>query len=75
MIVDRIIVKNEEEFYNRMADAIQIAFYEGKGELYIQNVESNERTIFNTNFQLDNLDFLEPNIHLFSFNNPYGVKW
>jgi len=73
LIVDRIVVKNEEEFYNRIADAIQIAFYEGKGELYIQNVESNERTIFNTNFQLDNLDFLEPNIHLFSFNNPYGA--
>ncbi|WMW78462.1 excinuclease ABC subunit UvrA [Flavobacterium sp. 20NA77.7] len=73
LIVDRIVVKNEEEFYNRIADAIQIAFYEGKGELYVQNVESNERTIFNTNFQLDNLDFLEPNIHLFSFNNPYGA--
>lgn len=73
LIVDRIVVKNEEEFYNRMADALQIAFYEGKGELYIQNVESNERTVFNTNFQLDNLDFLEPNVHLFSFNNPYGA--
>lgn len=73
LIVDRIVVKNEEEFYNRIADAIQIAFYEGKGELYVQNADTNEKTVFNTNFQLDGLDFLEPNIHLFSFNNPYGA--
>lgn len=73
LIVDRIVVKNEEEFFNRIADAIQIAFYEGKGELYIQNADTNEKTVFNTNFQLDGLDFLEPNIHLFSFNNPYGA--
>lgn len=73
LIVDRIVVKNEEEFFNRIADAIQIAFYEGKGELYLQNADTNEKTVFNTNFQLDGLDFLEPNIHLFSFNNPYGA--
>lgn len=73
LIVDRIVVKNEEEFFNRIADAIQIAFYEGKGELSVQNADTNEKTVFNTNFQLDGLDFLEPNIHLFSFNNPYGA--
>ena len=27
LIVDRIVVKNEEEFYNRLADAVQTAFY------------------------------------------------
>jgi excinuclease ABC subunit A len=26
---------------------------------------------FSGNFELDGLTFLEPNIHLFSFNNPY----
>src|SRR5574343_333953 len=73
LIVDRIVVKNEEEFFNRIADAIQIAFYEGKGELSVQNADTNEKTVFNTNFQLDGLDFLEPNINLFTFNNPYGA--
>ena len=28
LIVDRIVVKEEEEFYNRLADAVQTAFYE-----------------------------------------------
>jgi excinuclease ABC subunit A len=30
LIIDRIVVKAEEEFYNRLADAVQTAFYEGR---------------------------------------------
>lgn len=73
LIVDRIVVKTDEEFYNRLADAVQTAFYEGKGMCYLQSVDAQERIDFNTNFTLDGLSFLEPNIHLFSFNNPYGA--
>lgn len=73
LVVDRIVVQSDEEFLNRIADSIQIAFYEGKGELYLQEPEKVNRKVFNSNFQLDGLDFLEPNIHLFSFNNPYGA--
>ncbi len=73
LVIDRIVVKDDEEFYNRLADAIQTAFYEGKGECMLQNADSNEQFKFNTNFILDGLTFLEPNIHLFSFNNPYGA--
>ncbi len=73
LIVDRIVVKTEEEFYNRLADAIQTAFYEGKGVCYLQEVASQNRMEFSANFELDGLTFLEPNIHLFSFNNPYGA--
>ncbi len=73
LIIDRIVVRHEEDFYNRVADAIQIAFYEGKGECFLQNVDTNKMIDFNINFTLDGQDFLEPNIHLFSFNNPYGA--
>ncbi len=73
LIVDRIVVKTEEAFYNRLADAIQTAFYEGKGVCYLQEVASQNRMEFSANFELDGLTFLEPNIHLFSFNNPYGA--
>jgi excinuclease ABC subunit A len=34
LIIDRIIVKEEDEFYDRLSDAIQTAFFEGKGECY-----------------------------------------
>jgi excinuclease ABC subunit A len=73
LIVDRIVVKDDEEFLNRLADAVQTAFYEGKGECYVQEVTTQKRLEFSTNFQLDGITFLEPNVHLFSFNNPYGA--
>ena len=73
LIIDRIVVKEEEEFYNRLSDAIQTAFFEGKGVCYLQEVDGNNRLEFSSNFELDNMTFLEPNVHLFSFNNPYGA--
>lgn len=73
LIIDRIVVKDDEEFLNRLADAVQTAFYEGKGECYVQEVATKKRLKFSTNFQLDGITFLEPNVHLFSFNNPYGA--
>ena len=56
-----------------MADAVQTAFFEGKGICFIENLEDNSKTEFSSNFELDGLSFLEPNLHLFSFNNPYGA--
>jgi excinuclease ABC subunit A len=73
LIIDRIIVKEEEEFYNRLSDAIQTAFFEGKGVCYLQEVDGKNKLEFSSNFELDDMTFLEPNIHLFSFNNPYGA--
>ena len=73
LIIDRIVVKDDEEFYNRLADAIQTAFYEGKGEIFLQEVGSGKRYTFSSNFELDGITFPEPNVHLFSFNNPYGA--
>ena len=73
LIVDRIVVKDEEEFYNRLADAVQTAFFEGKGICYLQELNSDKRFSYSNNFELDGISFLEPNVHLFSFNNPYGA--
>ncbi|MCG1036923.1 excinuclease ABC subunit UvrA [Polaribacter sargassicola] len=73
LVVDRIITKNDEDFYNRLADAIQTAFFEGKGVCFIENLADNNVTEFSNKFELDGMSFLEPNTHLFSFNNPYGA--
>lgn len=73
LVIDRIITKNDEDFYNRLADAVQIAFFEGKGELYIEVLSEGKITEFNNRFEADGDIFLEPNIHLFSFNNPFGA--
>ncbi|MDP4989513.1 MAG: excinuclease ABC subunit A, partial [Polaribacter sp.] len=73
LVIDRIITKNDEDFYNRLGDAIQTAFFEGKGTCFVENLETSKIVEFSNKFELDNLSFLEPNSHLFSFNNPYGA--
>ncbi|SFC82478.1 excinuclease ABC subunit A [Zunongwangia mangrovi] len=73
LVVDRVIKKDDEDFFNRLADAIEAAFFEGKGELYIETLSDNKLHHFSNKFELDGMSFLEPNVHLFSFNNPYGA--
>ncbi|WP_306014034.1 MULTISPECIES: excinuclease ABC subunit UvrA [unclassified Allomuricauda] len=73
LVVDRIIVKDDEDFYNRLANAVDNAFFEGKGECAIENLQTGEIKTFSNQFELDGMKFLEPNVHLFSFNNPYGA--
>ncbi len=73
LVVDRIITQDDEDFYNRLANAIDSAFFEGKGECIIEALSNAEQVTFSRNFELDGMSFLEPNVHLFSFNNPYGA--
>lgn len=73
LIIDRLVVRHEDDFYNRLSDAVDTAFFEGKGVLYLYDLSKSNRLEFNNKFELDGISFLEPNAHLFSFNNPYGA--
>ncbi len=73
LVIDRIIVQDDEDFFNRLANAVDTAFFEGKGQCLIEALETKKQTVFSNNFELDGMSFLEPNVHLFSFNNPYGA--
>jgi excinuclease ABC subunit A len=77
LVIDRIVVNpetsGEEDFFNRLADAVQTAFYEGKGICFLQELNTDKKFTYSSNFELDGIQFLEPNVHLFSFNNPYGA--
>ena len=77
LVVDRIVINKEneddEDFLNRLADAIQTAFYEGKGKCTLASADGDERYVFSNSFDRDGMTFLEPNVHLFSFNNPFGA--
>ena len=66
-------MRHDEDFQHRLADAVDTAFFEGKGECYIQEIDGVVQTHFSNRFELDGITFLEPNVHLFSFNNPYGA--
>ncbi|WP_430468285.1 excinuclease ABC subunit UvrA [Winogradskyella ouciana] len=73
LVVDRIVYKDDEDFLNRLADAIETAFFEGVGTCIVESLSDGKQTTFNNKFELDGMTFLEPNAHLFSFNNPYGA--
>ena len=73
LVVDRVVVQTGEDFINRLSDSVQTAFYEGKGECILENVRSGEQLYFSNRFEKDGITFMEPNIHFFSFNNPYGA--
>ena len=71
ILIDRIVVDEEEETLSRIADSVQIAFFEGKGDCFVEHEES--QTFFCDRFELDGIKFEEPTPNFFSFNNPYGA--
>ena len=74
LVVDRIVVKHDDEdFLNRLGNAVDNAFFEGKGRCIVEELDSGKQSEFSSLFELDGMRFLEPNVHLFSFNNPYGA--
>lgn len=73
LVIDRVTTQDDESFYHRLADSVQTAFFEGKGELKIKDLDSNSIKEFSNSFELDGIVFNEPTIHFFSFNNPYGA--
>lgn len=73
LVIDRFKYEDDETFLQRLADSIQMAFYEGKGYCSIKNADNEKIREFSNKFELDDIVFNEPNIHFFSFNNPYGA--
>lgn len=74
IIVDRLKhVAHDEDYDSRLADSIQTAFYEGFGTCIIFEMESAESMSFSNKFELDGIEFVEPSVNFFSFNNPYGA--
>ncbi|MDH3796594.1 MAG: excinuclease ABC subunit UvrA, partial [Flavobacteriaceae bacterium] len=73
LVIDRVIKREEEDFYNRLGNAIDTAFFEGSGRCILEEVDGGKQLEFSNKFELDGISFPEPNVHLFSFNNPYGA--
>ena len=77
LLVDRIINDGERSTYNRFADSVQTAFYEGKGQCQIivsqEDSTDSQIHIFSERFEADGITFIEPTEHLFDFNNPLGA--
>lgn len=73
ILIDRFVIKKDDEENNkRIADSVQTAFFESEGEAVIAPIGMDE-VRFNTRFELDGREFIEPSPQLFNFNNPFGA--
>lgn len=73
LVIDRISVLINEENEARYADSINLAFVEGHGDCAIILADKFEKHPFSNRFELDGMEFQEPNEHFFTFNNPFGA--
>lgn len=76
LVIDRIVVDhNDHDQSSRIADSVQTAFYEGHGTCFISfDLEGKKTTNeFSNKFDLDGIEFEEPSVNMFTFNNPYGA--
>lgn len=75
LLVDRAVVHDDEGTRSRLSDSVNAAFYEGKGSMRV-DIVSDEKEIyreFSDKYEADGITFIEPSIHLFSFNSPLGA--
>lgn len=72
ILIDRAVVKQDEETQFRLSDSVQTAFFEGEGDCFV-TIVGKEKKEFSDRFELDGILFEEPSVNFFSFNNPYGA--
>ncbi|RLD61089.1 MAG: excinuclease ABC subunit A, partial [Bacteroidetes bacterium] len=76
IVIDRIIIgEDKNESRSRIADSVQIGFYEGHGTCLIETESDGKisKNTFSNKYELDGIAFEEPSVNLFSFNNPFGA--
>lgn len=74
LVIDRISIDfSIEDNISRYGDSVALAYAEGDGECQILSIKDNIKHSFSNRFELDGIDFQEPNEHFFTFNNPFGA--
>ncbi|OEK06970.1 excinuclease ABC subunit UvrA [Roseivirga misakiensis] len=72
ILIDRGVVKHDEDTQFRFGDSVQTALFEGEGDCIIE-IPGEGRFSFSDRFEADGILFEEPSVNLFTFNNPYGA--
>ncbi len=75
VVVDRLVIQTDEDSLSRFADSVQEAFRLGDGNciLQVETPEGYQAKNFTNRFERDEMEFEEPSVHMFSFNNPLGA--
>ena len=73
LVIDRLELRRDDDGQvARVAESVQSAFFEGRGECVVQP-DGGEASVFSNRFEADGITFEKPNPNFFSFNNPYGA--
>lgn len=74
LVIDRISIDfSVDDNISRYGDSVALAYAEGDGECQILSIKDNINHSFSNRFELDGIEFQEPNEHFFTFNNPFGA--
>jgi len=75
LVVDRYAIPEnwDDAQRGRLSDSTQLAFAEGHGSIALFFTNENQYFHFSTRFELDGMTFIEPSVHFFTFNNPFGA--
>lgn len=74
LVVDRVKADpDSDENNSRLADSVQTAFEQAEGKMAVMQMDNQKTRNFSNQFMKDGIEFVEPNLHFFSFNTPYGA--
>ena len=74
LLIDRFAGNEfDEDETLRLTDSIQTAFYEGHNKCSVFLYQKGSYKSFNKDFEHNGVTYIEPSLHLFSFNNPLGA--
>lgn len=72
VLIDRLVLKQDDDTRSRIADSLETAFREGSGRCSVL-IRNGDELPFSERFERDGMEFLEPSPQMFSFNNPFGA--
>ena len=72
VLVDRLVLKKDEDTRTRIAGSLETAFQEGNGRCSVK-IRNGKEHKFSERFEMDGIEFTEPKPQMFSFNNPFGA--
>jgi len=78
VVVDRLIIRSDEDFKRRLADSVETALELGEGIVIVSYLEDNGKShdkVFSEHFACTEcgINFEEISPRMFSFNNPHGA--
>ncbi len=75
ILVDRLILRHDEENMSRLTESLETAFTSGGGRIAVKNLTTGRMHKYSDLYEdaESEIVYMEPEPRLFSFNNPFGA--